>query len=196
MQVTFLPVEGIVKKIEVYVDGSLYRTVIAQGFRKVFKSSREFSAIHEIDDWFDTVEYDVAKAYVIKLLSKRSYPKEVLERKLHERKFSKKNSQKLINFCLDRGFIDNTEWIKCFIFAQLRKGYGPKVILMKLFQKGINSDQASSLISKLVSTSEQKKSISHFLHKNSGKEKEKLFASLQRKGFSFSLIHETYTELN
>ncbi len=188
--------EGFSKYIEVLVDGEIYRTMLAQGFRRELKLPKEFSSQEEIDQWFFALEYKCAKKYVLTLLSKGHYPTHVLEKKLALRKISKSVREKILKECVGYGYIDNTLWLESFIRREFQKGWGPKALFLKLLEKGFQPSEFSSLLNSLITPDMQREKVQEILRRVKTEEKFKKLSSLQRKGFISEIIQEALDEIN
>ena len=90
----------------------------------------------------------------------------------------------LIQEFAQKGYIDDQGWLKTFCQNEEAKGSSPLAIAFKLRQKGIPREVIEVALQDLSPENALKKAIA----KNSKKDKQKLIASLQRKGFSWELI--------
>src|SRR5207253_3042304 len=108
---------------------------------------------------------------------------------------SKRTIEKLIADFQNAGYINDSEWIASFVRRYWASGTGPQAIVMKLRAKGIPQEAAESAISLVCTDDAQKGKIQRLLgtkyrNKNLSdfKEKQKVIASLIRKGFDYEEI--------
>ena len=94
-------------------------------------------------------------------------------------------------------YIDDKDWIKCFVRGQIARKFGKHAILQKLSLKGILTESVRSIIDSLQTDEQQRKLIKSLLNTRyrskdlaDFKQKQQVIAGLARKGFSFSLIQE------
>lgn len=124
-----------------------------------------------------------AKAFA--LLAKRSYFKKELGRKLAEKGYPEEEINPLLEKLEERGWLNDDELAKRFIVRQKERGYGPKVIAMKLKQKMGNCD---CIIEE--SKEEAKRLIQKKYHRDLPEKKDKVIRALLRRGFSYDTIKD------
>ncbi len=95
------------------------------------------------------------------------------------------------------GYVDDKDWIECFVRSCTAKKFGRHAIFQKLSQKGIPKEGALEIVDKHQTDDKQKKLIETLLNTRyrskdlkDFRERQKVAAGLARKGFSFSLIQE------
>jgi regulatory protein len=93
------------------------------------------------------------------------------------------------------GFLNDDEWTASFVRGQSNRKVGPRAIAQKLASKGVRGEKLEQALENSWNPSEQKALItsllkSRYAKKNLSdfKERQKVIASLMRKGFDFSAI--------
>lgn len=175
------------------VDGDLYRTVAAQGFRKELNLPKEFLTKKQVDEWFCDLEYRCARNYAFRLLSKCHYPTHILETKLRMRRISKTVIERVLKDCIKYGFIKNSLWLEKFIEREFAKGWGPKAIHLKLKAKGFDAKEFVDLLNTVIPRYLEKEKARQLLDKKANLTRGKQFSLLQRKGYSQDIIYDVVT---
>ena len=146
----------------------------------------------------DEEEYKKGRYYALKRLSLQPILSHKLASFLKERDISEGVVERLIKELTDLGLINDEEWIQSFMRHQLRKKMGPLAIVQKLANKGVRGvfvkesvaekwtpQEQKTLIKELLKTRYQKYNLKDF------KERNKVVASLSRRGFELSYIFES-----
>lgn len=171
---------------EILIDGEKWGEV----HRTIFGKKPSFPPIcSDFQEIFDAYEFRRVKNYLLWLLSKQSYHSQQLAKMLRERLVQQKTIVLALKDLQDAGFLDDEGWLNSFIQIQKKK-YGLPIILSKLRAKGITSyhleekDPQDELlaIQQLLQTRYRNKDLTDF------KTRQKVFAALMRKGFSYDNI--------
>lgn len=144
---------------------------------------------------FELLEQKKVKSFVYKKLAQQNYSSHGLTKILKDFLVPKVLIQAVIQDCQDLGYINDEDWLKSFIRGAKAKKNGPRTILQKLLAKGFDKETASVAlenedspkdrvmrIRKLLETRYKKYDLKDY------KEKQKVVASLVRKGYSFEDI--------
>lgn len=119
------------KCIELFLEGTYWKSVSKHLFSKHLKeksmSEQEFYAL----------ETKVAKEAALALLARRSYLSPMLRRKLQSKGFSEHAVHYAVDYCQEKGYVDDLSGCKRFIEREERKGKGTKAILFALQKRGI-----------------------------------------------------------
>lgn len=157
----------------------------------------EADTLSEWEQQFYQLEHEQAKRYVLKRLSERAFHSAELVKALKERHVSEQTADQIIQKCFQLGFLNDEEWVDRFIQGQLRRRYSLKAIAQKLHARGISSEIAKKATHEHKNPATETASIVHLLNTRyqsrnlqERREKEKVIASLMRKGFSFASIKE------
>ncbi len=185
MRVTIVPVERKRSVCAILVDEEEWRQIHTD----IFGKKPEIPAIpgpEELAALVDLLELQGVRKYVLNKLSRRSYPSAELEKLLAERLVSEPTVNRILTECRQYGYINDEEWTERFISAQMRKGQGPHVIQQKLRAKGVSApalpNEQLSQIQALLQTKYRTKNL------KDPKERQKVVASLARRGFDFDAI--------
>lgn len=196
LSVAIIPKERQKGMLTILVDHEPWKEVHTSIFGKnpVLSSCQD---ANQLNAQFKQLETAGAKRYAIRLLSLRSYPSTQLFQALRRRFVTEESAQDAVAWCLSQGFLSDDEWIQSFVRVQQARRVGPKRIVQKLCQKGISFERAESAVQSCT----QKESIAHLLKTrhvkanfNDHKDKQKVIASLLRKGFEFDAILEVINE--
>lgn len=178
---------------DIFIEGEKVCTV----HRSIFGKTPKFSSITCLSEWeplFDKAEYQRVRGYVIWRLSTQSYHSDQIKKLLRERFVREKTINRIIQEFSTSGYFNDEEWLISQI-RLLERRYGARAVLFKLKQKGLSSDVLVQARDLLMSSEGEKEAISRLLEtkyraKNLSdfKEKQKVIASLMRKGFSYEVI--------
>lgn len=103
----------------------------------------------------------------------------------------------LIAEFMAKGYLNDEEWLTNFIQAKEAAGLGPMALAMKLRQKGV----PAAIIQAKIAALSPEEALRHYLQKKTrgriaekipktGPERQKLIASLLRRGFPFDAIKD------
>lgn len=141
------------------------------------------------------MEYQDSKEYALRCLARKSYFSEELVVKLREKSVPNETIDRIIQEFKDKLFLNDTEWVENFIRNQSEKGRGPQQIIVKLRQKRVPSEIIAVYREQVQDSSSQRDNIKRLLVKKyrsrnlkDPRERQKVIASLLRKGFDFSEI--------
>lgn len=143
---------------------------------------RHFENLQEITMWLEQKEYKLTKNAALRLLSRRSYSKAMLLKKLREKKFSEKQSLKVIIEFESLGYLSDNDYAQMLLEQKIRQGYGPRYIEQYFRQKGLDP----KLIK--ISAQTQRDAMKKWEAKLRGKDFSRRKAFLLRKGFDFGII--------
>lgn len=180
--------------------GVLLLTVDEEFFREIhtsiFGRRPQFSFHSEdVSEQFAQKEFERANFFVLRRLTQRSYSSFELRSQLVERLVSTATIDRVLDECVRLGYLDDVAWLESFIRGQKSKKIGPKMIESKLYQKGIPKSFYAQYLEKGMTDEEQMEGIEKLLNSrfrskdlSDYKEKQKVIASLIRKGFDFELV--------
>lgn len=176
--------------------GNIWREVPKYLFINDLRKISTEIAWNDFLNQFHLLEESAAKKLALFLLSKKNYLISDLEAKLRARGFSPLAIQAAIEFCLNKGFLNDQQEVLRLIAKEERKGLGAKAILFKLRQKKKINDSLlrQSLDQSAIS---ERETLERWLSKHAKKIQRddpiamrKLIAKLARRGFSIELIFE------
>jgi SOS response regulatory protein OraA/RecX len=176
-----------------YCDQEPYKKIHPPFFKKHLPGSKTFLTVQEVDQWFYSVEYKIAKSYLLFLLGRRDYLKKALVEKLSGKEISDKTSTKILQEFERLGYINDRRIVQSLINKYQEKN-SLKEIQSILFKKGVDYKQYSDLLSTISKTT-QEEAIKKLVAKKKDKDRRKLFSYLYRKGFETALINAVLNEL-
>lgn len=195
MKVECLPHSTCKNLITVLCDGDPWRHLHMSIFGRKPALPAECPSIDDLEQLLFSLEYKQAKLFVLKLLSMRSLPSPGLERVLRQRLVSEENITRLIEECCQAGYVNDDEWTASFVRGQTARKRGPKAIVQKLAAKGISKAQVDAAMQSAGGVDQQKEMIEQLLAKkykdrdlSDFREKQKVIASLVRRGFDLSVV--------
>ena len=146
----------------------------------------------ELELVFKELELKLAKQHALRLLAFKGRFSSELQKKLEEKGISADAVYKIMEECQRLGYLNDAEHIESAIRKEQRKGYGPRLIALKLKEhKEISEGMLGNLyvsqkeiLEKLLKTKFRKVQWEDF------KARQKAINQLQRRGFDFETIKE------
>lgn len=140
-------------------------------------------------------DYKKAKTYAWKRLARKNQPAVELRKHLQDREYSESIIERVIQECQSAGYIDDQAWMDAFVRRETARNQSPRAIAFKLQQKGLSKEIIQEALNRLCGEDARAHSIRALISKksktvdlNDRKQKDKLVASLLRKGFNLSEI--------
>lgn len=181
--------------LTIFCDGVPWRDLHTAVFGRKPALPKECRSIEEFDEHFTVIEYQHVKNYALRRLSMQAMLSSALSRSLKERLIPEKVIQKVILELIALGFLNDEEWTASFVRSQSNRKVGPRAIAQKLASKGVRGEKLEQALEGSWDVNEQKKLITGLLKSRYAKrnlsdykEKQKVVASLIRKGFDLSAI--------
>lgn len=180
----------------IMIDGDAWRDIHVAVFGRRPKLPDCSRGDEPFKEDFCALEKSLAKHYVLRRLAQRSYSSWQLRKLLEERMVLEETAEALLREMEELGYLNDGEWIDAFIRSQKGKKVGPARIRMKLRAKGVPEDTLEGCaleetdevvleqIVALLATRYRKADLCDF------KQRQKVIASLARRGYSFSLIQQ------
>lgn len=150
-------------------------------------ASQHFSSLTELEEWLKKEESRRAKNRAIRLLAMRNYPTTLLTRKLLFDGYCREIVQQIVQWAEKMGYVQDDEYLRSSILQELRRGYGPKVILWKLRTKGFSEEVLLRAIAQHSTMALQKEGIRKLMKRRPG-DRRKAVAMLLRRGYPLELI--------
>lgn len=122
---------------------------------------------------------------------------------LRKHSFQEGIVDKCIGLCIEKGYLDNRRFAEIYIRSLLERGKSKRAILMKMKEHRLDASVAESLLAELDDGKQSremlKEQIIKLMRKHHQEEprkaKEKIYASLYRKGFSLDEIADAWRDL-
>lgn len=153
------------------------------------------------DEILENVVLAKAKMVALKFLSYKDRTKREVIRKLKEKEFNKEVTKKTMIFLMNYGYINDKEFSRKFVKNKIvSKGYGKFVVVSELRKKGVSEEIINDV---MQGTAElEYETALRFANKKARrldlteyKDKQKLYAYLQRRGFSYDIIKNVLVEI-
>ncbi len=134
-----------------------------------------------------------ARQWALKKIASQPVLSKQLEKSLYERSVSRATVEQIISDFKRLGYLNDEEWIASFVRVQKLKKVGPQMIVQKLKMKGapeeliaphMEDNSTKERIKELLATKYAKRDLSDY------KERQKVVASLARKGYSFEDVFQ------
>lgn len=162
--------------------------------RSIFGSAdlpKSPSSEEELAAILDKIELNGARQYALKRLAMQAYWSGALRKLMEERGIGTAIIDSVLEECQRYGYINDEEWVNGFIEGQKRKRVGPRMIAQKLRAKGVpehmyedslDEDSPAERLRELIESKYAKRNLSDY------KERQKVVASLMRKGYELNDI--------
>lgn len=203
MQITCKPHPERQSILTVYCDGSHWREIHTSVFGRKPLLPEHCTSLEDFSEQFATFEHRGVKNYCLRRLSMQSMLSTALKRSLKERLVPEAVIRKVIDELLELRFINDEEWAASFVRSQSSRKVGPRAIAQKLAQKGVRGEKLELALEKSWDVNDQKTMILSLLKSKYAKkdltdfkEKQKVVASLIRKGFDLSVIFSCIPQRN
>jgi regulatory protein len=182
------------KRLVVTIDDQTWREVDFFFFDNHKKTLEKCRSVKELEEIFGTLEFQQARLYALRRITKQALPKKSLARSLSLRAVTPETIQKVIEDFEGRGYLNDQEWTRSFVRSQLARKVGPRSIAQKLAFKGIDKEQVAAAlqqedgcgqenaIATLLSTKYRQRNLTDY------KERGKVIGALMRRGFDLDEI--------
>lgn len=193
MKVHFRPKEGNKERWEILIDGEKWREV----HRSIFGKNPSLPPIsdeNELKGLFDALEHRRVKGYVLWRLSTQTYHSEQLAKLLRDRLVQNETIEQVLREYQEMGALDDEAWLQSFMRTQQAR-YSFRHILNKLRAKGFSAETIRRLSDEWKNPEEELEALRHLIRTRyrskdctDYKTRQKVIASLARKGYSFDQI--------
>lgn len=196
----FRPKEGNRERWEIFIDDEKWRDVHRSIFGR-HPSLPPISDEKELQSIFDAYEYRRVKGYVLWRLSTQTYHSEQLVKLLRDRLVQSHTIDRVIRKYREMGALDDEAWLQSFMQTQKQR-YSFRHILNKLRTKGLSAETISHLSEEWKNPEEELEALQHLMRTryrskdlNDYKVRQKVMASLARKGYSFDQIQHVFKSI-
>lgn len=196
MKIDYQPKEERQEVFLILLDDEPWRDVHLAIFGRRPKWPKTVESLTAWQELFNQLEYKAVKNYVLRRLSSQSYHSYQLKKLLKERLVQSATSERIIEECVNWGYINDQAWIESFMRSRLRRS-SLRSIIPKLQARGLPSsliqeiaeqwkdpEQEVEAVRKLLQTKYRSKDLTQ------PKERQKVIASLLRKGYSFDVVRQ------
>jgi SOS response regulatory protein OraA/RecX len=174
--------------IDIFAGDALIASILKFFYRKYLPFPSFFDNLTEAKKWFQELEKKRTKSYLLYLLSKRNYHSSELRLKLKEKFISDQTIEKMLKEI--NLYLDDKRWTRLKIEKEFAKGYGPRVLKAKFFDKGIQIKPEE--MENILTRARQKEKLIFLLTKllKRGFDQKKILSNLARRGFDYELVKE------
>ncbi len=180
--------------IEIFVDEELWNTVHTSLFGNKLPLLEKCSTLEELQTLFATLEKKAAKDNTLYHLGRQSLSEGQVRQKLVRRQVSAAAIEEVILDCRRLGYLNDLQWAQGVVRKEKRIS-GPYLIAQKLKFKGASEPLIKKVLEETQAVSSQEEDIRRLIEGRyrskdltNLREKQKVMASLQRRGFSFESI--------
>jgi regulatory protein len=189
--------------LEIFLDNELWK----QAHKSIIglrPSLPHEVSLADLEEAFTALERKGALCHAMKKLAMKSYSTFEMRRILEEKLVSSEMVEQVIEDCIQRGYLNDGLWLESFVSNQTARRKGPGAIRQKLRLKGVPLDQIEGILSSMQTKEGQQEQITYLLKTRyksrrlkEKKERDKVIASLMRRGFDLNEIFITLkTSLN
>lgn len=143
----------------------------------LYRIPKTFDSVELIHLWIEQLERKLVRNRAYRLLSSRSYSSFLLKRKLLEKKYSEILCDEIVEELQRLGYLQDEEWARRLIEREFARGYGPRIIELKLKTKGVSPSQ----VREMITFEMQRKKIRELMKKG------KTPQFIARRGFDYSV---------
>lgn len=180
-------------------DGELVRKLHLSITGSKPQLPRQTASLEELQQTINQLERKGARQFALKKVAAQAVLSHQLDEALKQRGVSSLVVREILIDFESHGYLNDAEWIASFIRIQKQKRMGAQVIAQKLRMKGVAEEQYKHLleddnpqerIQELLASKYAKRNLKDF------KERQKVIASLARKGYAFEDILESLRNLD
>ena len=190
------------ERISIFVDGEFLLVIAKEIFLQYNLSKGDSLTEDEVFNLASDDEVVKAKSYALNLLSYRKRSELELKKRLKNKDYSKTSINQVIKILKRIGYVDDREFARLWIRDKQRKAKGPLQIKIELSKKGVAERIITAEMSNEYPMDKEKEIAREFISKrikrydndSYQKKKRKLFQALERRGFSFDIIHDLLAE--
>lgn len=179
---------------DILIDGEKWKEVHRRLYKNHLKEILRTSEKKHLSDLCLRVDIKLARMLVYKWLALRGFMKVELTKKLNSYKIDPRATAEVLSECEKLGYLDDKREGRLFIERGKRRGLGPQMIAMKLWQK---APELKEMARGSFTDDEQREQIAQWIKKKTRsadlseiKVKQRLYRFLIGKGFDNSLVRE------
>jgi regulatory protein len=183
------------KKLQIIVDDEVWKELNYFFFGKRPDFPSDCETIEELEEAFNSLMLRSSKIYSYKRLGQQAMCSSQLGQALQKQGAPDGVITDVISSLEKLGYINDQAWIQSFIRRHASRNDGPKKILMKLQQKGIDREDAQNAVNDYYCENQQLGQIKRLMETRykkydllDHKQKQKMISSLMQKGYSYQDI--------
>jgi len=179
---------------DILVDGEKWKEVHRRLYKNYLREILRTSTKKDLTCLCLRIDTKLARMLVYKWLALRGFMKAELTKKLSSYKIDPQATAEVLSGCEKLGYLDDKREGRLFIERGKRRGLGPQMIAMKLWQK---DPELKEMARGSFTDDEQREQITQWIKKKTRsadlseiKVKQRLYRFLISKGFDNSLVRE------
>ena len=196
MQVNLKPQRKNPERTSVYINGRFAFGVDKETLIRLGLYEEQEISKPELDKLIYEAEKQKAKEYAFRLLNFRMRSRIEMTARLQRREFSQEIISAVINDLEKIGLIDDEKFAQAFASDRLNLALkGKRLIFAELIKKGIDNSEIKTILSQ-IDVSKEEDACAALIQKYNNRyqrfspteKKQKLYALLTRRGFSYPII--------
>ena len=190
-------------RYSIFVDNQFYAGVDAAVVEQLnLKKGLEVDSA-KLATILEQEEYQRAKTYLFRLLSRRLYSCAEVRKKLNDRGYEPELIEKIITEFINQDWLDDTQFATQWVESRIRfKPRGIALIRRELIQKGIAKEVITEVLAKYTDSEAEfdraltalKKKKNYTTEPDRIKRKRKIYAYLARRGFNPDTINQVMNQ--
>ena len=196
MKVSLKPQRKNPERTSVYINGRYAFSVDKKTLSQLGLYEQQEISKPELDKLIYEAEKQKAKDYAFRLLSFRMRARKEMENRLQRKEFTESVISDVIKELESLGLINDNKFAQAFVSDRLNLGLkGKRLIFAELIKKGVINQNIKSALNEISESQEQevcKRLIQKFENRYKSlpeyEKKQKLYALLTRRGFSYPII--------
>lgn len=182
--------------IEIHCDGSTIKSVCKKIYKNLLTKNPLCSSLEELEEVLENIAKSYAKKYSIFLLARKAYPSWIICEKIIAEGVDEKIAIAVCAEYLQKGYLNDAQYIEDKIVHNFAKGWGPRAIYQKLLDIQCPKELIEKNIERFLPEKMQKEKIIELIEKKCAKKsKQQIVDYLLRKGFISNVIFEVLSYL-
>ena len=191
-------------RFSIFIDGEFFKGVMQDVIFKLNLFKGKEVNQNELAKILESEEFEYAKSLALKYLSIRQRTSFEIQKYLKKKNIEEATTKKVIQAMKTLGLINDEEYSKQYALELIKKGKaGYKLILNKLRNRGIKTENARDTLKELLNEDEElqialnlaKKKLKLIAHKEKQKKQKSINDCLIRKGFNFHIVNTVMNKL-
>jgi regulatory protein len=196
MKITYCPKGELREEFLILLDEEPRKEVHLAIFGRRPKWPKTIASWSDWQEQFNRLEYQAVKNYVLRRLTSQSYHSYQLKKLLKERLVQPATIQRVIEECLNSGYLNDEAWIESFMRGRLKRS-SLRSILPKLQARGLPASLIEEIAERWQDPEQEMEAVGTLLRTKyrskdltQPKERQKVIASLLRKGYSYAILKQ------
>lgn len=179
-------------RLVITFEGDFWREVDRYFFQKHMEALQGCQNHEELQTLFLSFEKQHARLFALRKISQQSISERTLADALKRRLITPETIEAILAELREKGYLNDAEWAKQYAASLQRKSLGPRAIAQKLAFKGIGKETIQAAVGTGNGQEEAILALLNTRYRSRNlkdpKERQKVIASLFRRGFEFEAI--------